>query len=121
RISNKPNPESLQIYFIILYHFSKKSTIPGEVARDFFRKHFLTLLWILPTIALPSFVVEKISRKMNPAPPAQPELVKVPDQVLNAGEKAKIVYIELETRNVPEPSALLLLPLSALALLRRRR
>jgi len=91
------------------------------VPLGFIRKHSLTLLWIVPTIALAAFVVEKISREINPPPPGKPELVKVPIEVINPDEKAKIVYIELETQSIPEPSTLLLLPLSALAILRRRR
>jgi len=48
--------------------------------------------------------------------------VKIPIEVINANEAAKIVYIELETQTtIPEPSTLLFLPLTALALLRRRR
>jgi hypothetical protein len=93
----------------------------GIVSAGFPRKSFVALIWIVPTIALAAFAVEKIYRERNPIPPVKPELMKVPIEMINADEKAKIVYVELETQSIPEPSSMILLPLSALALLRRRR
>lgn len=84
-------------------------------------KTALALVWIIPSIALTAFVTDKVMRDVHPAPAAKPELVKIPIEVIKPDEKAKIVYVELEAEAVPEPSTLLLLPFSLLALLRRRR
>lgn len=110
----------MKLFYKSLLNFKKIQFI-ATVFPGFLRKPFLTLLWIIPTIALSAFVVEKVSREMNPVPPAKPEMVKVPIEVIGSDEKAKIVYIELEAQNIPEPSTLLLVPVSVLALLRRRR
>lgn len=79
------------------------------------------MIWIVPTITLTAFIAEKCIRKANPPPPSPPELVKVPVEIIDAGSKPRIVYVELEAESVPEPSSLLLVPASALLLARRRR
>ena len=87
----------------------------------FLGKTALALVWIVPAVALFAFAADKVIKDINPPPPPKLEVLKVPIEVINANEKSKIVYIEFESQAVPEPSSLLLLPLSAMVLLRRRR
>lgn len=85
------------------------------------RKAILALLWIVPTVTLTSFISARVSREKNPPPPPQPELVRIPVQIIEADQKAKVIYVDLEAESVPEPSSMLLLPLSSFLLFRRRR
>lgn len=84
------------------------------------RKAILALLWIVPTVTLTSFISARVSREKNPPPP-EPELVRIPVQIIEADQKAKVVYVDLEAESIPEPSSMLLLPLSSFLLFRRRR
>jgi hypothetical protein len=99
----------------------KKIHFPRTVRPGFLGKTIITLVWVVPAIALTAFISDKVVRQLHPPPPLKPEMVKVPIEVIQADEKSKVVYVELETHAVPEPSSMLLVPLSALVLLRRRR
>lgn len=91
--------------------------------RVFSRKAFSHLLWAVPPLALCAFTANHVFRDAHPAPPAAPQPpVKVPIEVITSGsEKTKTIYVELESQTIPEPSALLLVPLSAALIFRRKR
>ena len=88
----------------------------------FSRKGFVGLLWAVPPIALMAFTTNHIFQEVRPAAPSElPPRVRVPIEVITADEKPKTIYVELDPQTIPEPSVLLLLPLSGGLLFRRQR
>ncbi|WAC21446.1 PEP-CTERM sorting domain-containing protein [Luteolibacter sp. SL250] len=47
--------------------------------------------------------------------------MKVPIEVLKEGQSPRVIYVELDTPAIPEPSTMLLLPFSAALMFRRKR
>jgi len=87
----------------------------------FSRKAILSFLWILPTMALCAFAARQMMGKPSETPGFSRPPVKVPVQVLQEGEAPRVIYVELDAPAVPEPSTLLLLPVSAALMFRRNR
>jgi hypothetical protein len=91
------------------------------VSPIFSRKAILSFLWIVPTISLCVFAARQVMGKPTEAPAFTRPPVKVPIEVLKEGQSPTVIYVELDSPAIPEPSTLLLLPLSAALMFRRKR
>lgn len=87
----------------------------------FSRKALILSLWVIPTLALLTFAVQKLTAQPDHRLELEKPAVKVPIQILKDGEAPQTIYVELSTPAIPEPSTLLLLPLSAALMFRRIR
>lgn len=81
----------------------------------------LSSLWVLPAAGLLAFASHRFVENRRPVPVPEPVPLKVPIQVISPDQDPGVIYVELETRTVPEPSVLLFIPASVAVLFRRHR
>lgn len=88
----------------------------------FSRKGWIGLLWAVPPVALVAFTASYVLQEVHPVAPSDPApRVRVPIEVITSDEKPKTIYVELDPQSIPEPSVLLLVPLSGGLLFLRKR
>lgn len=81
----------------------------------------LGLLWLVPAFGLAAFSMHRVRPAAETPPAALAGPTKVPIEVRFPDKGSRIVYVEIDSTNVPEPSTAILVSLSASLLFLRRR